>query len=728
LKLTPLVSVSVFALALAAAVSTSEAGPGPNRQETRLNALRPAGAAARQGQVLVRFKAGASPRERSAAHARTRGSSAYRSPGTGWEVVTLAPGADPRAAVDRYRLHPAVEAAEYALYRTITKIPKDLRKEQWGLHNTGQSVFGHVGTADADIDAPEAWDLARGSKQIIVAVLDTGIDHSRGDLSGRLVDGDDFVNNDGSADDDNGHGTAVASVIGAVGGNGKGMVGVSWKVSLMPVKVCSGQGDCPPGAVLAGIDFAVNNGADVINMSFSCDEHFNPQFSCPGVTTPGDCFSQAERDAIQSALNAGVVVVSAAGNCAGNNDDSSTSYPCAHNLEANICVGASAMDDRTAYFSNFGTQAVDIGAPGELILTLARTPPGGFFLFDGTSFSSPMTAGVAALLMSRTPMTPEAVRKRIVEDADTGVNLDSDFEGGRLNAFKAIREVFLNGRIYSTEPPGTGPTLLADVTGDGRADLILARSGTGFDVAKNVGKKRKFRASRPWSATAPAGIVLAADVDGDLLADVILGDSNGFRVLRSGKSAFLPVESWNGSQAGAFALAGDVNGDARADLVNFSGTFDVLLSTGSGFGSPQTWNSETQATFTGLVDATGDGRADLIHWSNTGSATEIKVSISSGASFASGAPWVTSDEFDFAGAADFDGDGDGDLLGVDSSNGCLAVFTSTGSSFAEPRIWTCPGAAGHILPGAAGKRRDGRDDVVIRHTATSSWQLLESQP
>jgi subtilisin family serine protease len=721
--------VSVFALALAAAVSTSEAGPGLNRQEARLNAFRPAGAAARQGQVLVRFKNGASPRERTAAHARARGSSIYRSPDTGWEAVSLAPGADPQAAVNRYRLNPAVEAAEYALHRTITRIPGDLRKEQWGLHNTGQSVDGFFGTADADIDAPEAWDLARGSKEIVVAVLDTGIDHSRKDLSGRLVNGFDFVNNDGFAYDDQGHGTAVASVIGAVGGNGKGMVGVAWKVSLMPVKVCDSQGACPAIAIVDGIYFAANNGADVINMSLSCDEHFNQQISnCPGVTTPGDCFLQAERDAVQYALNAGVVMVSAAGNCAGNNDDSSSSFPCAHDLEANICAGASTMDDGLAWFSNFGTQTVDIGAPGELILTLERTPPGGFPLLDGTSFSSPMTAGVAALLISRTPLTPKAVRKRIVEDADTGLNLDSDFEGGRLNAFKAIREVFLEGRVYSTEAPGTDSTLLADVTGDGRADLILARSGTGFDVAKNVGKKRKFRASRPWSATAPAGIVLAADVDGDLLADVILGDPNGFRVLRSGKSAFLPVESWNGSQAGTFALAGDVDNDARADLVNFTGTFDVLLSTGSGFGSPQTWNSETPATFTGLVDATGDGNADLIHWNNTGSATEIKVSVSSGTSFASGVPWVTSDEFDFAGAADFDGDGDGDLLGVDSSSGCLAVFTSTGSSFAEPRIWTCPGAAGHVLPGAASKRRDGRDDVVIRHTATSSWQLLESRP
>ncbi len=686
--------------------------------------------AAPGAEVLVRFRAGASDRERAAAHSRAGMLGGRLVSWRGWEAVVAPPGSDLRGAAERYRRDPAVEDAELVLDRRITVIPNDMLLEQWGLHNTGQSIhFSGPGTPDADIDAPEAWDLTRGSLEIIVAVLDTGIDHTLADLSSRLIGGIDLVNGDGLAQDDNGHGTEVGSVIGAIGGNGKAMTGVNWSVRLMPIKVCNASGGCPSSAIIGGIDFAVASGADVINMSFACEEDFSSTWQCPGGPA-GSCFSQAEKDAITDAIAAGVVVVEAAGNCGSNIDDSTKAYPCAHDLPGNICAGASDLDDARSLFSNFGTQTVDIGAPGQDIVVLGPTPPGGLFWADGTSFASPMVAGVAALLLSRAELTPEEVHRRLVEEGDAGNNLDAVFDGGRVNAFSAVQDVFLRGLTYATHAPGD-VMLLADVTGDGRADLVRGTAGTGFFVAKNNGKKRKFASMNLRSTTSPDTFNGAGDVDGNGLEDIILGGASGLRVLRArnGKGALAPVESWSAAVPGSPALAGDVNGDFLTDVVSFDGAeFDAFLSTGSAFGPiQQGWTSEDPSTFTALVDATGDGRDDLILWNNGGSMTEISVAASSGSLFSASTIWVTSSsEYDFAAAGDFDGDGDGDLAGVDPNTGCIAVFISNGSGYEDPRAWSCPGAASHFLAGLADNSNDGLVDMVIRNTATGAWRLLQA--
>ncbi|HZE88638.1 MAG TPA: S8 family serine peptidase, partial [Verrucomicrobiae bacterium] len=251
------------------------------------------------GQVLVRFRESATGAAIAATHARLGASITYRSPRTGWQAVSLPAGADPRAIVRRYRLDPAVEAAEFVRTRQIAKKPNDLRLVQWHLRNVGQIVANVAGIPGADINALKAWDLTTGSLAVVVAVLDTGIDRTRGDLSSRLLPGGmDFIHNNIPIDD-NGHGTAVASVIGAVGNNGSKMTGVAWKVSLLPIKVCDAIGQCPESAIEQGIDWAVTHGAHIINMSLACDENTNPTFGCGGVQ-PGDCFSQAELDTVKA--------------------------------------------------------------------------------------------------------------------------------------------------------------------------------------------------------------------------------------------------------------------------------------------------------------------------------------------------------------------------------------------------------------------------------------------
>ena len=716
------------ALAAALLLTVFPAAAAATPRESRLNAFVADPTAPPDRELLVRFRDDVTDSDRSDAHRRSGALRGERLRLRGWEKAELPAGADLDRAAARYRLDPRVVEAEVVLERRITRFPDDLITQQWAYHNIGQIIVGNIsGTPDADIDAPEAWDVATGNREIVVAILDTGIDLSRSDLSQRVRGGFDFANGDSNPQDDNGHGTAVASVIGAMGNNGSGMTGLNWDITLMPVKICTAGGSCPGSAILNGINFAVASGADVINMSLSCDEHFDPgpPANC-NLTGAKNCLSSAENQAVAAALAAGVVVVSASGNCGRDNDDATSSYPCAYAQEGNICAGATDADDHVPYFSNYGPATVDIGAPGDDIYVYAPTPPGGLFFSSGTSFSSPITAGGAALLLGRTTLTPEAVRSRLVGGGDPGSGLTAYFEGGRLNAYNAVADVFTTGQTYATHSPGD-VMLLADITGDGRADLVRGTNGAGFEIAKNNRKKRKFAAMKRRTSTPPAAFTAAGDASGDGYADIILGDGAGFRTIRTKnkKGALLPVEIWSAEALGSFALAGDVNGDGRADVVNFGGSFDALLSTGTAFGASSTWSAASPATFTLLGDADGDGSDDLILWSNSGTTT-ISVGLSTGAAFGAASAWATSSELEFAAAGDFDGDGDTDLAGVDPADGCLSVYLSDGGAYEDPKIWTCAGIPSHLCAGRTGKETDARVDMVIRQASSGKWLMLES--
>jgi hypothetical protein len=429
-----------------------------------------------------------------------------------------------------------------------------------------------------------------------------------------------------------------------------------------------------------------------------------------------------------------VTVVDAAGNCGSDNDDATTAFPCAHDLPNNICAGATTKNDGLAFFSNFGPQSVAIGAPGEEILAYDISPPGGFILVDGTSFSSPMTAGVAALLLSRTPLAPAAVRARLVRGGDLVNNLDSEFEGGRLNAFAALQDVFQPGIPYSLDLPGT-VNLLADVNRDGKGDLVRGTAG-GFSVSLASGTKAKFIPAKPWSSTLPGTVNLAGDVDADGRTDVILGTpAVGFQVLRSNGSSFLAVETWSAENPGAVNVAGDFNGDGRADVLIATAAFDVILSTGSaagGFGAVSTWSAATPGTFVASADVDGDGKDDLINWTNSGSTAQIDAGVSNGTTFDAPTRWIDAEPLDpnsslgLAATGDFDGDGKDDLLALDAATGCMMVLRSTGAAFEEARAWTCPAAAvTPILAGRIDRTRDARADLLV-HAGAMGWLMLRS--
>lgn len=291
----------------------------------------------------------------------------------------------------------------------------------WGISNE---------VASSHVRAPEAWKIEKGSSNVVVAVVDTGIDSNHPDLSPnvwRAKDGKygwDYTVNKADPVDFHGHGTHVAGIIGAVSNPKSGIAGVAQKVSIMAVKYYS---DSNSGAVnlrntIRAIEFAVENGAKIINYSGGGPE-----------------FSQAEYLAIKKAEAKGVLFVAAAGNERQNVDEAQNFYyPSAYGLQNMISVAATDINNRLIASSNWGKKHVDVAAPGENIYS---TLPGGRYgSMSGTSQATAFVTGIAALLLSKNPkLTPIEIRRLIVESADQIPGLASRVRsGGRANAYAAL--------------------------------------------------------------------------------------------------------------------------------------------------------------------------------------------------------------------------------------------------------------------------------------------------
>jgi len=269
-------------------------------------------------------------------------------------------------ALEIYKNDPDVEYAEPNYYRYITATPNDTNFGRlWGLHNTGQNVNGTSGTADADIDAPEAWDITTGSSDVVVAVIDSGADYNHPDLSANIwtnpdeiagngIDDDgngyiddirgwDFVDDDNDPVDSNNHGTHVAGTIAAVGNNSTGVTGVCWTAKIMVLRFLNAFGSGTTANSISAIEYANAKGAHVINNSWG-----------------GGGFSQALKDAIDASS---ALVVCAAGND-GTDNAGTPHYPASYISTNIIAVAATDQNDNLASFSNYGATSVDVAAPG----------------------------------------------------------------------------------------------------------------------------------------------------------------------------------------------------------------------------------------------------------------------------------------------------------------------------------------------------------------------------
>jgi subtilisin family serine protease len=344
----------------------------------------------------------------------------------------------------------------------------------WGLHNTGQTG----GTADADIDAPEAWDTFTGNF-VVIGVIDTGIQYTHPDLAANIwtnpgeipgngidddnngytddVHGWDFANNDNNPWDDNGHGTHVAGTIGAVRNNFEGVAGVNPNVKLMALKFLDRKGRGSTANAVKCINYAEMNNIKITSNSWG-----------------GGVFDSALYDAIGAASNS--LFVAAAGN-EGFNNDIIPHYPSNYNLDNILSVAASDHNDARASFSNYGITSVDIYAPGVDILSTYLNK--GYAWASGTSMAAPHASGVAGLLFSMNPSsTPIQIKNIIMNSVDP--TIENVVSGGRLNAYSAL---------LSAIPTNVAPVAMDDsatTTQDTPVTIDVAANDNDVDGNLNI--------------------------------------------------------------------------------------------------------------------------------------------------------------------------------------------------------------------------------------------------
>lgn len=344
-----------------------------------------------------------------------------------------------------------IEGAAYVQpnfrYMLLDGLDPDFEKS-WGLQNDGQSI-GELpaGLVGKDIGATKAWEIHTGLGEVVVAVIDSGMDLNHEDLvenlwvnsrevPGNGIDdeGNGFVDDrngwnsaemSAKVQDENGHGSHCAGIIGAAARNGKGSRGINWKVQLMPIKFLDSDGVGSTEAAIRAIDYAVKNGAAIINASWGSTK-----------------FDQALFDTVKWAGDSGVLFVAAAGNSGNNNDDSSyPMYPAAFRLPGIISVAAYNNRDELAIFSNFGKETVHIGAPGVAIFS---TTLGGYKVGDGTSYAAPFVSGAAALLKSWQPsLGVLEIKERLLQTSEVIGYYEKERTqtGGRVHVYNALKDI-----------------------------------------------------------------------------------------------------------------------------------------------------------------------------------------------------------------------------------------------------------------------------------------------
>lgn len=369
----------------------------------------------------------------------------WKGPSHGFTTI---PVDNVETALATLQTSPLVDHVEPNYTRSIQVFPDDvLADDQYHLQQT----------SDIDIDAGRAWNISTGSRDIVVAVIDTGVDLDHPDLADNLWTNDNEIAGNGLDDDGNGyiddrvgwdfvdndndpnptptaptwsdsivvHGTHVAGLIGAEGNNSIGVSGVNWEVTIMPVRVFTDTGSSTISDIYNAVNYAVSNGADVINMSYG-----------------GGGYSVFEQEAIEAANDQGVLSVAAAGNAA-ENLDTTPSYPVCHPY----VLGVAATDafDATTSFTNYGNDCVDVASPGNDILSTVYTndPTNGFTddyaYLSGTSMATPIVSGIAALLLSITAdLDPATLIDIISESAETIP--DKTLGSGRVNVYFAALE------------------------------------------------------------------------------------------------------------------------------------------------------------------------------------------------------------------------------------------------------------------------------------------------
>ena len=372
----------------------------------------------------------------------------------GWVRVKLRKGQDLQSAMAELQQDPDVEAVQPNFYYHLAATPNDPLWSNSGLYGLTR------------ISAPAAWDTTTGSASVVVANIDTGMRYTHedlaanmwtnpGEIQGNGIDDDgngfaddyygyDFFYNDPDPLDEHGHGTHTGGTIGAVGNNGLGIVGVSWNVKIMAIKIFSASGRDSTSAMLInaynyirmmkerGVNIRVTN-----NSYAGCDEQCGIDY--------------ASKEAIDAMGDAGILNVFAAGNNNQNNDTSATpNYPATYTSPSVLSVASSTSTDVRSGFSAYGANSVDIAAPGSGVLSTYFSSNSSYGLMSGTSMAAPHVTGAAALLSAFDPsLTPASLKATLINTVDTFASLGTTVEqnwaatpirsSGRLNIARALQ-------------------------------------------------------------------------------------------------------------------------------------------------------------------------------------------------------------------------------------------------------------------------------------------------
>ena len=386
----------------------------------------------------------------------------------------------------------AVEANQ--IYKLYEKVPNDSSfLELWGLKNSGQNL----GKPGVDIGAASAWDETTGSRDVLVAVIDSGVDYNHPDLKDNIwtnplesgldqqgrdkssngVDDDgngliddwrgyDFFSSDNDPMDDNSHGTHVAGTVGASGDNQQGVVGVNWNVSIVPIKVFSASGATSTDVLVKGIEYATSLGVFVSNNSWGGGE-----------------FSEAIYGAIRKADEKSILFVAAAGNESEDNDFG-LHFPSNYDSPNIISVAAIDRKERVSVFSNFGANTVDVAAPGEDIYS--TLPKGKYGIKSGTSMATPHVTGALALLKSRFPeLNATEIRTKLLSSTVPSPTLVGKSIYGRIQVANAMES-------DQTPPSAVGGL---DITSVGVNAFSLAWSPSGDDGEIGLASSYSMRLS-----------------------------------------------------------------------------------------------------------------------------------------------------------------------------------------------------------------------------------------
>ncbi len=342
----------------------------------------------------------------------------------------------------------------------------------WGLNNTGQAL----GIPDADIDAPEAWDIRTDASKVIIGVVDTGVDYTHADLNSNMwknpkeipgngidddgngwiddVYGIDTCNDDADPMDDHYHGTHVSGTIGAKGNNGIGVAGVAWKTNIMALKFLCADGSGFTSDAIEAINYAliikINNNYSRMILSNSWG---------------GGGYSQALFDAITLAKGLGVLFIAAAGNESMDTDNTIV-YPAGFKVDNVISVGATNSNDDQAWFSNYGCSSVDVFAPGESILS--TMPNDSYDYLSGTSMATPHISGMAAVIWSNYPgKNWKSIKSALMNSVDQPASMSRlSVSQGRANLYNALQPgAMTEPTIWNISPSTAAPGDTITITG-----------------------------------------------------------------------------------------------------------------------------------------------------------------------------------------------------------------------------------------------------------------------